>query len=437
MGTGQQLYRDAKRIIPGGTQLLSKRPEQFLPEHWPAYYSKAQGCAVWDLDGREYLDFCYMGIGACILGYADPDVNAAVMAAMRDGNMCTLNAPEEVELARLLLEIHPWAQMVRFARTGGEAMSIAVRIARAATKREKVLFCGYHGWHDWYLAANLSEDSALDGHLLPGLQPSGVPRDLKGSAYPFNYNNLEEFEALIRKHQAGVAAVVMEPIRNFDPDPGFIAAIRRRCDESGIALIVDEITAGFRLNVGGAHLELGLAPDIAVFAKAMSNGVPMAAIIGKAAFMDAAQGSFISSTYWTERNGPAAALATIRKAQRVGLPGHLKRIGTRVMDAWEQLGREHGLVVHTGGIPALGHFSFGLGDLDATAKTVFTQEMLKRGFLATTACYVSLAHTDGLVDRYLAATGDVFATIARAVRQGRLPELLDGPVCQSGFKRIS
>lgn len=437
MRTGQDLYEEAKRFIPGGTQLLSKRPEMFLPGQWPAYYSKAQGCKVWDLDGREYLDFSYMGIGSCILGYADPDVNAAVIAAVQNGSMTTLNAPEEVELAKLLVEIHPWAEMARFSRSGGEAMSIAVRIARAATKRDKVLFCGYHGWHDWYLAANLSEDAALDGHLLPGLQPSGVPRHLKGSSFPFNYNNLAEFHALIEKYKGEVAAVVMESIRNFDPEPDFFPTIRKICDEQGIALIVDEITAGFRLNVGGAHLRMGFEPDIAVFAKAISNGVPMAAVIGRAKFMDAAQGSFISSTYWTERMGPVAAIATIRKAQRVNLPEHLVRIGTMVMEGWTRLAEKHELPIHVGGIAPLGHFSFELGSLSMVAKTVFTQEMLKRGFLAGTACYICLAHTEELTCRYLDAVEDVFGLIAQGVTEGKLETLLEGPVCHSGFKRLS
>jgi len=437
MQTGQKLYEEAKRFIPGGTQLLSKRPEMFLPGQWPAYYSKAQGCKVWDLDGKEYLDFSFMGIGSCILGYADPDVNAAVTEAVQNGSMTTLNAPEEVELAKLLVEIHPWADMARFSRSGGEAMSIAVRIARAATKRDKVLFCGYHGWHDWYLAANLSENAALDGHLLPGLQPSGVPRHLTGSSYPFNYNNLEEFHALIEKYKGEVAAVVMESIRNFDPEPDFFPTIRRICDEQGIALIVDEITAGFRLNVGGAHLRMGFEPDMAVFAKAISNGVPMAAVIGRAKFMDAAQGSFISSTYWTERLGPVAAIATIRKAQRVNLPEHLVRIGTKVMDGWSRLAEKHGLHIHVGGIAPLGHFAFELNDQAMVAKTLYTQEMLKRGFLATTSCYISYAHTDEQVQQYLDATDSVFALIALGVRENRLQEMLDGPVCHSGFKRLS
>jgi len=437
MKTGQKLYEEAKKLIPGGTQLLSKRPEMFLPGEWPAYYSKAEGCKVWDLDGNEFLDFSFMGIGSCILGYADPDVNAAVINAVQNGSMTTLNCPEEVELAKLLIELHPWAQMARFARTGGEAMSISVRIARAATKRDKVLFCGYHGWHDWYLAANLSEDAALDGHLLPGLQPSGVPRHLKNSSFPFNYNNLDEFRSLTKKYEGEVAAVVMESIRNFDPEPDFFPTIRRICDEQGIVLIMDEITAGFRLNVGGAHLRMGFDPDIAVFAKAISNGIPMSAVIGRAKFMDAAQGSFISSTYWTERLGPTAAIATIRKAQRVDLPKHLVTIGTQVMDGWKRLGEKHGLHIHVGGIAPLGHFAFELKDHAMVAKTLFTQEMLKRGFLATTSCYISFAHTAILADKYLAATDEVFAMIATGIHENKLESMLDGPVCHGGFKRLS
>ena len=197
MGTSQELYRTARKLIPGGTQLLSKRPEMFSPELWPAYYDRAWGCRIRDVDGREYRDMSYMGIGSAILGYADPDVNRAVSDALSRGATTTLNAPEEVALAELMVSLHPWAHMVRYARTGGEAMAVAVRIARAASGKDTVLFCGYHGWHDWYLSANLAADSALDGHLLPGLEPRGVPRALRGTALPFKYNDTHEFLSLI------------------------------------------------------------------------------------------------------------------------------------------------------------------------------------------------------------------------------------------------
>ncbi|MGH9345269.1 MAG: aminotransferase class III-fold pyridoxal phosphate-dependent enzyme, partial [Terriglobia bacterium] len=314
--TGPKLYEKARLRIPGGTQLLSKRPEMLLPEHWPAYYSRAQGAEIWDLDGRKYVDMCYSGIGSCVLGYADADVNEAVLAAIHSGSMATLNCPEEVELADLLCELHPWAEMVRYARGGGEAMAVAVRIARTHTRREKVAFCGYHGWHDWYLAANLSAQGALDLHLLPGLEPAGVPTCLAGTAAPFHYNRLDQLQNIVSESPRELAAIVMEPIRSQEPAPGFLESVRGLADECGAVLIFDEVTAGFRLNTGGAHLRYGVTPDIAVFAKAISNGYPMAAVIGKGSVMQAAQESFISSTYWTERIGPAAALATIRKHRR-------------------------------------------------------------------------------------------------------------------------
>ena len=315
-GIGQALYTRAKARIPGGTQLLSKRPEMFLPEQWPSYYSRARGVEVWDLDGNKYIDMSHNGVGACILGAADPDVDGAVKTAIDAGSMSTLNAPEEVDLAELLCQLHPWAEMVRYARSGGEAMAVAVRIARARTGLERVAFCGYHGWHDWYLAANLADEKALDGHLLPGLEPAGVPRGLRGTALPFRYNHIEELEEIVSRFRHELAAIIMEPIRDQDPAPGFLEKVREISTEIGAVLIFDEITAGFRLTTGGAHLRYSTEPDIAVFGKGISNGYPMAAIIGRANIMEAAQNTFISSTYWTERIGPVAALATIRKHRR-------------------------------------------------------------------------------------------------------------------------
>ena len=311
--SGADLWRKAKKIIPGGSQLLSKRSEQFLPDYWPSYYQSAKGVDVWDLDKNHYIDMSFMGVGACPLGYADPDVNAAVKDAIDRASMCTLNCYEEVELAELLIKLHPWAEMVRYARCGGEAMAIAVRIARAHTKKDIVAFCGYHGWHDWYLAANLADDRSLDGHLLPGLEPCGVPRGLTGTTLPVRFNHPEDLEAICDKHHNTLAAIVMEPIRDNFPEPGFIKTIRECTESTGAVLIIDEVSAGFRVRTGGAHMDLGIKPDIAVFAKAMGNGFPMAAIIGNCNVMEAAQDTFISSTYWTERTGPVAALATIRK----------------------------------------------------------------------------------------------------------------------------
>lgn len=439
MGSGnsaQALYRKAKRLIPGGTQLFSKRAEVMLPEQWPVYYSKAAGADVWDLDGRRYLDMSYMGIGACVLGYADPDVNAAVQEALRAGSLSTLNCPEEVELAELLCELHPWAEMVRYARTGGEAMAVAVRIARAHTRRDKIVFCGYHGWHDWYLAANLGERDALDGHLLPGLQPAGVPRALRGTSFPFRYNHIEELEALVSQLRDEIAAVVMEPVRNYEPAPGFLEGIREITRSIGAVLVFDEVSAAWRLCTGGAHLCYGVNPDLAVFSKAMSNGHPMAAVIGRGSVMSAAQDSFISSTYWTERIGPAAALATIRKHRRCSVPGHLKRIGERIREGWKEAAERAGLRIELSGITPLGHFEFQYENALAV-RTLFTQLMLERGILATNAFYASYAHTDEHVEAYVSALREAFGIIAEAVRRGEVEKHLKGPVAHAGFRRLT
>jgi glutamate-1-semialdehyde aminotransferase len=433
---GQALYRKAKTRIPGGTQLLSKRPEMFLPENWPAYYSRAKGCQVWDLDGNAYYDMSYNGIAACILGAADPDVEEAVIAAVRAGSMSTLNPPEEVELADLLCELHPWADMVRYARCGGEAMAVAVRIARAHTGRDRVAFCGYHGWHDWYLAANLAEDHALDGHLIPGLAPAGVPRGLMGTALPFRYNQIEELAALVAKYGNEIGAVVMEPIRNLEPNPGFLEQVRQTCDRIGAVLVVDEVSVGWRLNTGGAHLVYGLQPDIAVFAKAISNGYPMAAIIGTRNVMQAAQSTFVSSTYWTERIGPAAALATIRKHRRENVPQHLHRIGQMVRDGWRVAAERAGLPITIGGLAPLSHFAIQHSEAQAAA-TLFTQLMLERGFLATKAFYTTFAHEDTIIEEYLQAAEEVFGVVAQALERGTVTSLLHGPIAHAGFTRLN
>ena len=433
---GQALYRRAKRRIPGGTQLLSKRPEMFLPDRWPPYFSTARGVEVTDLDGNTYIDMSMMAIGACVLGYADPDVDAAVKVAIDAGSASTLNAPEEVELADLLCELHPWADMVRFARSGGEAMMIAVRIARARTKRDIVAFSGYHGWGDWYLAANLGDEHALDGQLMPGLDPAGVPRGLKGTALPFPYNHIDELKNIVHDHRGELAAIVMEPQRGKAPEPGFLEAVRGIATEVGAVLIFDEITTGFRMTDGGIHKLLGVSPDVAVFAKSMANGYPIAAVIGRGAVMDAAQSTFISSTNWTDRIGTVAALATIRKFRRERVAEHLKTIGTLVFDGWTRAAGTAGLTLHTGGLPSLAHFRFDHPD-EPTLSTLFTQDMLERGYLAYSQFKPSFAHQVSHVAAYMTAVEATFTMIAEAVRAGDSASRLKGPPARRGFYRLT
>ena len=433
--TGQKLWQRAKKVIPGGSQLLSKRAERFLPDLWPSYYSRAKGAHIWDLDGKKYLDMSIMGVGACILGYADPDVNRAVIQAVNRGSMGTLNAPEEVELAELLCDIHPWAQMVRYARAGGEAMAIAARIARAYTGRDVIAFCGYHGWADWYLATNLQEKDALAEHLLKGLEPRGVPKGLRGTILPFRYNRIEDLEAILKKHPK-LAAVIMEPIHGEEPRNGFLNKVRALARKSGAVFVFDEITMGFRLAMGGAHMRYGIKPDMAVFAKAMSNGYPMAAIIGRREVMQAAQSTFISSTFWTDRIGPVAALATIRKMKRVNLHEHLERIGQSVKAVWLSAGRKHGIDIHWHGVAPLLGFAFPGPDPQAL-KTLFVQEMLRRGFLATDQFYASGAHTAAHVRQYGRALDGAFAVLSDAIRTHSVRRRLKGPVAVQGFTRLN
>jgi glutamate-1-semialdehyde aminotransferase len=432
---GPRLWRRAKKLIPGGSQLFSKRAELFLPGKWPSYYKKAKGVTIWDLDGNRFTDMSYMGIGACVLGYADPDVDRAVKEAVSSGSMATLNCPEEIDLAELLLRLNPWAEMVRYARTGGEAMAIAVRIARAFTGKDGVAFCGYHGWCDWYLSANLASDRNLDGHLLPGLQPRGVPRGLIGTAIPFHYNRIEELENIVANNK-NIGTIVMEPIRHEEPKNGFLEKVRKIADEIGAVLIFDEITSGWRMNVGGVHSLFKVYPDIVVYGKAMSNGFPMAAVVGKGEVMDVAQESFISSTYWTERIGPVASIATINKMIRENVPKHLCRIGTLVTKGWRKLADAHALEIQTMGIPPLATFAFKHEDAQAM-HTLFTQEMLMRGFLASKSLYASYAHTEVHVRKYLENVDQVFKIIGDAVEKGTVRKLLRGPVAHTGFQRLA
>ena len=433
---GVSLYEKAKKLIPGGTQLLSKRPEMHLPDLWPAYFSRAKGIEVWDLDNNKYLDMGFHSIGACVLGTADPEVDMAVKRAIDAGTASTLNCPEEVELAELLIGLHPWAEQVRFARGGGEAMAIAVRIARAATGKDTLAFCGYHGWHDWYLAANLSSDDALDDHLLPGLSSKGVPRGLKGTALPFRYNDLQALQRIVADHGQELGAIVMEPIRNFYPNNGFLEGVRTIASDLHIPLIFDEVSAGFRIALGGAHLKLGVEPDMAVFAKAMGNGYPIAAIIGQKQWMSAAEDSFISSTCWTERVGPVAALAMIRKFKKYRVHEHLVRIGTLVQQGWKDAAEDSGLSIHVTGIPPLSHFSIDGGEKQA-ARTLFTQEMLKRGYLAGPHFYATYAHSDEHVVSYIQNVAEVFKIVQRAIEGGDIRRHLKGPIAHADFHRLT
>jgi glutamate-1-semialdehyde 2,1-aminomutase len=435
MGRGQELYNKAKSLIPGGTMLLSKRPEMFLPDLWPAYYSKAKGCEVWDLDGNKFIDMSIMGIGTNTLGYGHPEVDAAVLQTIQQGNMSTLNCPEEVYLAEKLIEINPWADMVRFARSGGEANAIAIRIARAASGKDGVAICGYHGWHDWYLSTNLNDGDGLANHLLPGLDPAGVPKNLKNTVFPFRYNRFDELLDIVENQDIGV--IKMEVERNFGPEDNFLEKVRALATKKNIVLVFDECTSGFRETYGGIFQKYNVTPDVAMFGKTMGNGYAITAVVGKRAIMETAQRTFISSTFWTERIGPTAALKTLQVMENEKSWEGITQIGKKMQELWKALATDSNLDISVSGIPALSTYAFNYPDA-LKYKTFVTQEMLKKGFLASTNFYACLAHTDDYFDQYGDALHEIYEVIRDCVQELRsIDDLLDGPICHSGFKRLN
>jgi len=281
-----------------------------------------------------------------------------------------------------------------------------------------------------------SGDALGAWHLLPGLEPLGIPKGLIGTSMPFEYNNTEKFKELLDQNDGEVAVVVVETIRNITPDPKFFAEIRSACDKKDIVFILDEITSGFRLNAGGAHLIYGIEPDIAVFAKTMSNGFPMAALIGKRNVMEYAQRTFVSSLNWTESVGPAAALATINKMQSNDVFGHTSKLGFAVQDLWLKAGEAHGLKIKISGpIPQLSLFTFEHEDA-SIIKTLYIQEMLELGYLSTTAFYPSWAHSEEHIQLFERDVNLVFAKLADVLKKGNLQSSLKGEICHTGFNRL-
>ena len=431
-----ELQQRALKYIPGKTQLLSKRPEMFAPGLWPGYYSRAKGQEVWDLDSNHYFDFSIAGIGANVLGYADDDVDNSVIDRIRRGSSSSLNCPEEIELAESICSLHPWVEMVRYARSGGECVAIAVRIARAYSGKDKVVFCGYHGWQDWYLSANIQNGENLSSHLLPGLSPMGVPVNLEGTSIPFHYNNIQELESILIANEGEIAAIIMEPVGNYGLNTEFLRAVKELARNYEAVLIFDEISSGFRINNGGVHLTFDITPDIVVFSKAISNGYPMGVVAGIKKIMNSAQDTFISSTSWSEGIGPTAALATLKKYKELNVHDHLVQIGNIIRNGWNNSADSTDLEISISGLPSLQKFQFG-HEKDLAMKTFFTQEMLKRGFLAGGRFYSMYAHTVEIAELYVYETNKIFQRIAELLDKNSLEKNLEGDIAHAGFKRLN
>jgi len=433
----KKLQKYANKIIPGLSGLLGKRPEMYLPGgNWPTYYSKAKGINVWDLNGKKYLDFTMVGVGCSVLGYADKDINEIGKKIINSGSLTTLNPPEEIELAEMLLSIHPWAEQVKYARTGGEMMSVAVRLARAATGKEKILFCGYHGWHDWYLATNLKSTKRLNNHLLPGLDPLGVPKSLKDTMIPFRFNNEDDLRNIIKPNIKKCAAIILEPARDTLVSKKFVKKLRELANKNNCVLIFDEITSGWRNDTSGIHKELGVNPDLAVFGKTIANGIPMTALIGKKSIMEFSTRTFISSVNWTERLGPASAIAFIKKHKKLNLGKILKQKGSRIRKIWQEAADNANLDIDIKGILPLSTFQIP-HKLWPEIITFFIQEMLKRKILASDRCYSNYCHEENYLKTYEEACNEIFYQISKNLKNGTLKIKLEGPVKQMGFTRLT
>ncbi len=422
LSKGQKMWIKSQKIIAGGNMFFSKNPDNYLPKLWPSYFSKSKKCYLWDLSNKKYTDVCLMGVGTNILGYANPKIDKKVFEAINKGNMTTLNCPEEVEFSEKLLSINTWADKVKLARTGGELNSIAIRLARAATNKTKIAVCGYHGWHDWYLAANLKNKNNLNNHLFKGLNAKGIPKELKNTVFTFENNNFNQILKLTQKYD--LAAIKLEVTRNNDTDIKFIKKLRKLADTKKIVLIFDECTSGFRETFGGIHKNFGVNPDIALFGKSIGNGYPITALVGKDSIMDYCKDTFISSTFWSDRIGPTAGLATLNEMEKLKSWKQISARGKKIKKNWERLAYNHNLNISIQGVSSLPNFYFKNRN-NLIYKTFITQEMLKKNILSTMAIYVCIDHSETILNRYFDNLNDIFYKISKNNSDKELIKLLD------------
>jgi len=432
-----QLYKRALELIPGGAQLISRRPTRFAYGVSPVYVDRAKGARIWDVDGNEYIDWV-SDIKAVVLGYADPVVDEAVHAQIDKGTTYSISHELELELAEELVATIPCAEMVRYAKGGGEVCAIAVRIARGVTGRDKILFCGYHGWHDWYLAANLSAEANLNEHLFPGIEPIGVPKCLEGTAVPFPYGDLDALGEALDERRGEVAAVMLEPMRSELPPEGYLEGVASLAREHDAVLIFDEVSTGIRLTAGGVQPLLGVTPDMAVFAKSISNGYPMGVVVGRREVMEPAGRMFISSTYWSDTIGMRAALTTLQEIRKRDIPAILHQLGTELKAGLNAVIQETGCPVTCEGMTDAPSLNFKVDDPQLKVKivTLYIQEMAKRGCHGYTGFITNGAQGPAELEQTFDAARETFKIIEEGLRTGRVDDLLECELRQDYFRRM-
>jgi len=416
-----KIWKQAEKIIPGGNGLLSKRPKRFLPHGWPIYYKRAKKNYIWTLNNKKLIDFSIMGIGTSILGYANEVVDKKVKKAIDNGINTSLNCIEEFDLAKEILKHNKFAQQVKFAKGGGEAMSIAIRIARSNSKKYKIVFSGYHGWHDWYISANIANKKNLNNHLLKNLDPLGVPKNMKNSILPLKFNDCVELNKLFNdNNDAGI--LVIEGARANYPSKNFVDTINKLQKKKKIIVIIDEITSGWRECLGGVYKKVNLKPDIVVYGKALGNGYPISAVVGKKNIMEKSNYTFISSTAWTERIGFVAALETIKFMKKNNVPQLIKKRGKKIIQGWKKITKINNLRINTNTFYSMPTFNFDYSKNNETLHTLFTKYMLEKGYLATNYMFVTFAHNDKEIQKYLNTCEIVFKKIKKIIIENKIPK---------------
>ena len=431
-----ELYDRAGELIPGWTQLISRRASQFASGVSPAYAKRAKGSRFVDVDGNEYIDWVNC-VSAVILGHADDVVDGAVKEQIDRGSLYTVNSPLEIELAELLVETIPSAEMVRYCKGGGEACAMAIRIARGVTGRDKVLFSGYHGWHDWYQSANYLADPESGEFPFAGIEPIGVPKVLAGTALPFVYGDLDMLEGLFEENKGEVGAVMMEPLRSDVPPEGYLEGVKELARANEAVLIFDEVSCGWRTRIGGIQEFVGVTPDMSVFAKAISNGYPMGVVVGSRDVMEPAGRMFISSSYWSDNIGLAASMTNIKELKRRDSEARFEEIGESIRASINEAIHSAGISATCTGFHYRAAISFDLPDesLRPRVNTLFIQEMARRGVHCFPGFTATLAHTEEDIRQTAEAAEEVFRVIMRAL-EGELDDLLVVDSRREPFRRL-
>ncbi len=402
--------------IPGCAQTFSKAPISFVQGVAPAFLAREKGPYVWDVDGNRYIDFI-LGLGPSILGHADDVVNQAVRDQMELGVSFSLPTPIEVELAEKLCEVIPCAEMVRFGKNGSDVTAAAVRVSRGFTGRDKVARCGYHGWQDWYIGSTNRD--------------LGVPKAVSALTLVFPYNDLTALDALFRANPGEIACVIMEPHGFILPEPGYLEGVREICRANGALLVFDEVVTGFRIAQGGAQEHFGVVPDLACFGKAMANGFPISAVVGRREVMELFEQVFFSGTFGGETGAMAASLATISELRKRDGFAKLWKYGAQLQQGTQRLIEANGISesVDCPGLPPWTTIRIrGFGEQETLElRSYFQQECVKRGILTLGSHVLSVAHDAAVIEEALAAYEEVFPLLADSIRGHDAGRRLEGP----------